>query len=151
MPAAVICIPNRSFIQSFISHHIGSFWYIRKKTTLRLGASGAPCPPDVPGAYNVNSSSGCYRPGCCAPGAPIIRQGAFDAVRCTLPSNHAPSENHLAPTTPDTPGSPTTSWGCLATMNYLLPVTPSVTILLWWRLVAQQVTKYVREDLELSL
>jgi len=27
----------------------------------------------------------------------------------------------------------------------------TVTILLWWRLVVQQVTKYVREDLELSL
>jgi len=39
----------------------------------------------------------------------------------------------------------------LALKDAQLMLSPAVTILLWWRLVAQQVTKYVRVDLELSL
>ena len=105
--------------------------YISKKTTLRPGASGAPCASDVPGAYNINSSSGCYRPGCCPLGAHIKRQGASGAVRCTLSSNHAPSETCLFPAAPDTTGSSTTSPRGLPTMNYLHPVTPSA---IPWRL-----------------
>ena len=98
---------------------------ISKKTTLRPGASAAPCVPDIPGGYNVNSCSGCYRPGCCPLGAHIKRQGASGAVRCTLSSNHAPSETRLFPAAPDTTGLPTTSLRGLSTMNYLHPVTPS--------------------------
>jgi len=37
--------------------------HIRKKNTLRSVSPGSPCAPDVQGAYNVNTCSGCVRPG----------------------------------------------------------------------------------------
>ena len=40
-----------------------SLTHISKKTALRPLASCSPRPPEVQGAYNVNSSSGCFRPG----------------------------------------------------------------------------------------
>jgi len=36
---------------------------VSKKNTLRSVSPSSPCAPDVPGAYNVNSCSGCVRPG----------------------------------------------------------------------------------------
>jgi len=36
---------------------------ISKKNTLRSVSPRTPCAPDVPGAYNVNSCSGCFSPG----------------------------------------------------------------------------------------
>ena len=73
---------------------------ISKKTTLRPGASAAPCVPDIPGGYNVNSSSGCYRPECCPLGAHIKRQGASGAVGAPClatmhPAKPASSRLHL--------------------------------------------------------
>jgi len=36
---------------------------ISKNIILRPISPHSPCAPDVPGAYNINSSSGCVRPG----------------------------------------------------------------------------------------
>ena len=54
-----------------------------KKVILRPISPRSPCAPDVPGAYNVNSSSGCVRPGSFRPevkGPPPIRPDATGSV-----------------------------------------------------------------------
>ena len=76
---------------------------ISKKTTLHPVAFCSSRPPDVPRAYNVNSSSGCLRPGLFCPGATILRPDASGAVRRTLPSNHTPGAKPLPPAVPDAP------------------------------------------------
>jgi len=76
---------------------------ISKKTALRPVASCSPRPPDVPGAYNVNSSSGCFRPGLFRPGATFFRPDAPGAPWCSLPSNHTPSAKPLPPAAPEAP------------------------------------------------
>jgi len=55
---------------------IGIASYISKKSALCPVASCLPRRPDVPGAYNVNSSSGCFRPGSFCPGATFFRPDA---------------------------------------------------------------------------
>jgi len=76
---------------------------IRKKNALRPVASCSPRPPDVPGAYNVNSSSGCFRPGSFRPGATFFRPDAPGAPWCSLPSNYTPSAKPLPPAAPEAP------------------------------------------------
>ena len=76
---------------------------IGKNTALRPVASCSPCPPDVPGAYNVNSSSGCFRPGSFRPGAAFFRPDALGAPWRSLPSNHTPSAKPLPPAAPEAP------------------------------------------------
>ena len=73
----------------------GSF--ISKNTALRPVASCAPRPPDVPGTYNLNSSSGCFCPGSFRPGAAFFRPDAAGAPWRSLPSNHTPSAKLLPP------------------------------------------------------
>ena len=74
-----------------------------KKTALRPVASCSPRPPDVPGAYNVNSSSGCFRPGSFRPGATFFRPDAPGAPWRSLPSNHTPSAKPLPPAALEAP------------------------------------------------
>ena len=76
---------------------------ISKKTALRPVASCSPRPPDVPGAYNVNSSSGCFRPASFRPGATFFRPDAPGAPWRSLPSNHTPSAKPLPPAAPEAP------------------------------------------------
>jgi len=74
---------------------------ISKKINLRPAASCPPCAPDVAGAYNVNSSSGCGRPRRHGPDVVGVRLDARDAtrscppqqpcaLRTTLPSRYTP-------------------------------------------------------------
>jgi len=74
-----------------------------KKAALRPVASGSPGPPDVPGAYNVNSSSGFFRPGSFRPGAAFFRPDAPRAPWHSLPSNYTPSAKPLLPAAPEAP------------------------------------------------
>jgi len=56
---------------------------ISKRNTLRSGSPRSPCAPDVPGAYNVNSCSGCVRPASFRPevkGPRPMRPEALDAA-----------------------------------------------------------------------
>jgi len=56
---------------------------ISKKIILCPISPHSPCAPDVPGAYNVNSSSGCVRPGSFRPqvkGPPPMRPDATGCV-----------------------------------------------------------------------
>jgi len=76
---------------------------ISKKTALHPVASCSPRPPDVPGPYNVNSSSGCFRPGSFRPGATFFRPDAPGAPWRSLPSNHTPSAKPLPPAVPEAP------------------------------------------------
>ena len=76
---------------------------ISKKTALRPVASCSPRPPDVPGAYNLNSSSGCFRPCSFLPGATFFRPDAPGAPWRSLPSNHTPSAKPLPPAAPEAP------------------------------------------------
>src|ERR1700761_2773380 len=76
---------------------------ISKNTALRRVASCSPRPPDVPGAHNVNSSSGCYRPGSFRPGAASFRPDAPGAPWRSLLSNHTPSAKPLPPAAPVAP------------------------------------------------
>jgi len=77
--------------------------YISKKTTLRPVASCSPRPPDVPGAYNINSSSGGFRPGLFLPGATFFRPDSPGAPWRSLPSNHTPSAKTLPPAALEAP------------------------------------------------
>src|ERR1700761_4492381 len=77
--------------------------FISKNTALRRVASCSPRPLDVPGADNVNSSSGCYRPGSFRPGATSFRLDAPGAPWRSLLSNHTPSTKPLLPAAPDAP------------------------------------------------
>jgi len=77
--------------------------HIRKKTALRPVASCSPRPSHVPGAYNVNSSSGCFRPGSLRPGATFFRPDAPGAPWRSLPSNHTLSAKPLPPAAPEGP------------------------------------------------
>jgi len=57
--------------------------FISKKIILRPISPHSPCAPDVPGAYNVNSSSRCVRPGSFRPevkGTPLMRPDATGSV-----------------------------------------------------------------------
>jgi len=83
------------------SHTSDTIAYISKKINLRPAASCPPCAPDVAGAYNVNSSSGCRRPGPHRPDVVGVRLDAPDAtrscppqqpcaLRTTLPSRYTP-------------------------------------------------------------
>lgn len=74
---------------------------VSKKTTLSCVVFCSSRPPDMPGPYNVNSSSGCVDPGSSSPGATCLRLDASSAVRRTLPSNHTLSANPLPPAVPD--------------------------------------------------
>ena len=76
---------------------------ISKKTALRPVASCSPRPPDVPAAYNVNSSSGCFRPGSFRLGATFFRPDAPGAPWRSLLSNHTPSAKPLPPAAPEVP------------------------------------------------
>jgi len=56
---------------------------ISKKIILRPISPRSPCASDVPGTYNVNSSSGCVRPGLFRPevkGLPPMRPDATGSV-----------------------------------------------------------------------
>ena len=56
---------------------------ISKKIVLRPISPRSPCASDVPGAYNVNSSSGCVRPGLFRPevkGLPPMRPDTTGSV-----------------------------------------------------------------------
>ena len=77
--------------------------FISRKTALRPVASCSPRPPDVPGAYNINSSSGCFRPGSFRPGATFFRLDAPGAPWRSLPSNHTPRAKPLPPAAPEAP------------------------------------------------
>ena len=77
--------------------------HISKKTALRPVASCSSRPPDVPGAYNVNSSSGCFRPGWFRLGATFFRPDAPGAPWRSLPSNHTSSAKPLPPAAPEAP------------------------------------------------
>ena len=77
--------------------------YISKNTGLRPVASCSPRPPDVPGAYNVNSSSGCFRPGSFRPAAISFRPDAPGAPWLNLPSNDTPSAKPLPPAAQEAP------------------------------------------------
>ena len=82
---------------------------ISKKINLRPAASCPPCGPDVAGADNVNSSSGCGRPGPHRPDVVGVRLDAPDAtrscppqqpcaLRTTLPSRYTPcTPRHATP------------------------------------------------------
>ena len=76
---------------------------ISKKTALRPVASCSPRPPDVPGAYNVNSSSGCFHPGWFRLGATLFRPDTPGVPWRSLPSNHTPSTKPLPPAAPEAP------------------------------------------------
>ena len=76
---------------------------ISKKTALRPVTFCSPRPPDVPGAYNVISSSGCFRLGSFRPGATFFRPDALGAPWRSLPSNHTPSAKPLPPAAPEAP------------------------------------------------
>ena len=82
-------------------------------------------PPDVPGAYNINSSSGCLLPGSVCPGVTFLRPGVLGVVRRTLPSNHTPSANPLPPAVPDAPWLACCLPRRITIPNPALPVTPS--------------------------
>ena len=84
---------------AFILHLL----HISKNTALRPVASCSPRPPDIPGAYNVNSSSGCFRPGSFRPGAAFFRPNALGAPWRRLPSNHTPRAKPLPPAAPEAP------------------------------------------------
>ena len=98
--------------------------FISKKTTLRPVAFCSSCPPDVPGAYNVNSSCGYLRPGLFCPGATFLRPDASGAVRRTLPSNHTPGAKPVPPAVPDAPRLPCCLPRHLAIANSPLPLAP---------------------------
>ena len=76
---------------------------ISNKTALRPVASCSPRPLHVPCAYNVNSSSGCFRPGSFRPGATFFCPDAPGAPWRSLPSNHTPSVKPLPPAAPEAP------------------------------------------------
>jgi len=67
-----------------ISRHYWNYMvFISKKIILRPISPRSPCAPDVPGAYNVNSSSGRVRPGSFRPevkGPPPMRPHATGSV-----------------------------------------------------------------------
>jgi len=79
---------------------LGTLLSLAKKTALRPVASCSPRPPDVPGAYNINSSSGCCCPGSFRRGATFFRPEALGAPWRSLPSNHTPSAKNLPPAAP---------------------------------------------------
>jgi len=85
---------------------------ISLKNTLRPGTSCTPSPPDGPGAYNVNSSSGCICPGTWLQGTTMLHRAATGAFRCTNPSNRTPREILFLLTAPNGPGRTTTSLQC---------------------------------------
>jgi len=70
---------------------------------LRPVASCSSSPPLVPGAYHVNSRSGCFRPGSFGLGATFFRPDAPGAPWRSLPSNHTPSANPLPHAAPEAP------------------------------------------------
>ena len=76
---------------------------ISKNTALRPVASCSPRPPDVSGAYTVNSSFGCFCPGSFRPGASFFCPDAPGAPWCSLPSNHTPSAKPLPLVAPEAP------------------------------------------------
>ena len=76
---------------------------ISKNTALRPVASCSPRLPDVPGTYNVNSSSACFCPGSFCLGAAFFRPDAPGAPWRSLPSNHTPSAKPLPPAAPEAP------------------------------------------------
>ena len=76
---------------------------ISKNTALSPVSSCSPRPPDVPGAHNVNSSSGCFCPGSFRLGATFIRPDTPGAPWHSLPSNHTPSAKPLPPAAPEAP------------------------------------------------
>ena len=57
---------------------------ISKRNTLRSVSPYSPCAPDVPGAYNVNSCSGCVRPGSFRPEVKGLRPMCPDALDAAL-------------------------------------------------------------------
>jgi len=64
--------------------------HISKKNTLSPGKSCTPSPPEGPGAYNLNSSSGCICPGTCLQGATMLHRAATaNTQRNTLPPDRA--------------------------------------------------------------
>ena len=77
--------------------------HISKNTALHPIASCSPRLLDVPGAYNVNCSSGCFRPDWFCPGAISFRPDALSAPWCSLPSNHTPSAKPLLTAVPEAP------------------------------------------------
>jgi len=86
--------------------------YISKKNTLRPSTFCTPSPPDGPGAYNVNSSSGCICPRTCPQGTTTLHRAATGPFRCTNPSNRTPREILFLLTAPNGPGRTTTSLQC---------------------------------------
>ena len=64
---------------------------------MRPAASCPPCAPDVAGAYNVNSSSGCGRPRPLRPEVAGVCPDALHATRRRPPSNPAPSGQPYRP------------------------------------------------------
>ena len=86
-----------------ITNTRGWVYHISKKTALRPVASCWPRPPDVPSTYNVNSSSGCFRPGTFRPGATFFPPDAPGTPWRSLPSNHTPSAKPLPPAAPEAP------------------------------------------------
>ena len=98
--------------------------YISKKINLRPAASCPPCAPDVAGAYNVNSSSGCGRPRPHRPDVVGVRLDAKDATRSCLPQQPCALRTTLpCRYTPCTPLH-ATPFLTSCDFNLLLPNTP---------------------------
>jgi len=103
---------------------IGFGYCISKKINLGSAASCPPCAPDVAGAYNVNSSSGCGRPHPHRPNVVGVRLDAPDATRSCPPQQpSALRTTLLSRYTPCTPLH-ATSFLTSCDFNLLLPNKP---------------------------